>query len=375
MKKILLIDDSALMRRSVFDIIEKTGRYTVGYYASSFSEAVELLRKYNDISIVICSTFMHDTNVDKLFSATKSDKSHIHIIMWGDVQPKGIEQNKYYKYYIYIGPYTKVGVYSKKFEGELTAAVIKINLGLCQDELKASRIISKRQQNSENKFKNSNSEINIEKKNIEKSKEVEKLCLGAREGNGRKIVALACSTGGPKALHNVITKLPSNLAAPVLIVQHMPVNFTRALADRLDGESAIKVKEAEDYEELQKGVCYIAKGGQHMVYSNVSGKDIIRFNDEPAVQGLKPYANIMYKSLCGSKYDEIICVVLTGMGSDGCEGINELANHNKIYVIAQNEETSTVYGMPKAIYESGIVDNVCGIDDVAHNIIKKVGVV
>ncbi len=80
MKKILLIDDSALMRRSVFDIIEKTGRYTVGYYASSFSEAVELLRKYNDISIVICSTFMHDTNVDKLFSATKSEKSHIHII-------------------------------------------------------------------------------------------------------------------------------------------------------------------------------------------------------------------------------------------------------------------------------------------------------
>ena len=99
------------------------------------------------------------------------------------------------------------------------------------------------------------------------------------------------------------------------------------------------------------------------------------FDDTPPIGGLKPCGNIMYSSICNLfAYDEIVCVVLTGMGADGTKGITELAGHKKIHVIAQDEKSSTVYGMPKAIYESGLTDVVCDLNMIAEEIIKKVGV-
>ena len=188
---------------------------------------------------------------------------------------------------------------------------------------------------------------------------------------GDKVVALACSTGGPKALQYVIPKLPANLAAPVVIVQHMPAGFTESLAQRLDSLSEVNVKEAKDGEILQKGVVYIAKGGTHLTI--IEGK--IKFNDEPPVVGLKPCANLMYESLIEQSYDEIICVVLTGMGADGTSGIKNLKKAGKnIYVISQDEHSSTVYGMPKVVFENGLSDMVCDINDIAAAIVKKVGV-
>jgi two-component system chemotaxis response regulator CheB len=175
-------------------------------------------------------------------------------------------------------------------------------------------------------------------------------------------------------LQFVLPKLPENLATPITLVQHMPAGFTSSLASRLNDLSKISVVEANDGDRLKPGVCYIAKGGTHLtVFADRNG-DYVRFDDSPPVVGLKPCGNIMYNSLVNSDYDEIICVILTGMGADGTKGILELAKHKKVYVIAQDEESSTVYGMPKAIYEKGVVDVVCSIDDVADEITKKVGV-
>ena len=170
-------------------------------------------------------------------------------------------------------------------------------------------------------------------------------------GGKNKLVALACSTGGPPG-------------------------FTKSMADRLDDLSKIRVKEAEHGERLQKGCVYIAPGGKHLkVAKTADGNNSIVLDDAtPAIGGLKPCANLMYDSLTASSYDEIVCVVLTGMGADGTNGILSLGRSKPIRVIAQNEETCVVYGMPKAIYEAGVVDEVVPLDEVAQTITKNVGV-
>ena len=190
-----------------------------------------------------------------------------------------------------------------------------------------------------------------------------------------KLVALACSTGGPKALQSVIPFLPKNLDAPMVLVQHMPAGFTKSMADRLNEVSPIAVKEAEDGDKLEKGHIYVAPGGKHMeVVKCADGSHKISLNSMPAIGGLRPCANITYDSLSKSGYDEIVCVVLTGMGADGTNGILSLGHHKPIHVISQNAETCIVYGMPKAVEESGVVDDVVPLEKVAETIVKNVGV-
>jgi two-component system chemotaxis response regulator CheB len=194
-------------------------------------------------------------------------------------------------------------------------------------------------------------------------------------GAKNKLVALACSTGGPKALQDVIPYLDPNMNAPMVLVQHMPVGFTKSLAERLNDISPIAVKEAEEGDVLEKGHVYIAPGGKHMeVRKNPNGTHQIVFNDMPAIGGLKPCANLMFDSLSNSGFDEIVCVVLTGMGADGTNGILSLCKNKPIHVISQSAESCVVYGMPKAIAETGVVDEVVPLKEVAKTIIKNVGV-
>ena len=188
-------------------------------------------------------------------------------------------------------------------------------------------------------------------------------------------MALACSTGGPKSLQSVIPYLEKNMDAPMVLVQHMPVGFTRSMAERLNELSRVKVKEAEENDILQKGCVYVAPGGFHLeVVAAPGGMHKIHLSDAPAIGGLRPCANVMYKSLKKSAYDQIVCVVLTGMGADGTEGIRELNRVKPIYVIAQDEPTCVVYGMPKAIAETGLVDEVVPLTNVSKSIINQVGV-
>ena len=192
--------------------------------------------------------------------------------------------------------------------------------------------------------------------------------------SGSKIVALACSTGGPKALQSVIPYLPKNLDAPMVLVQHMPAGFTKSMADRLDEVSPIHVKEAEDGDVLMKGTVYIAPGGKHMeVKRQPDGSHRIRLNDMPAIGGLKPCqhhvrfpAGLRLRSGC-----------MRGSHRNGCgrhQGIVSLAGKKPVYVIAQDAASCVVYGMPKAVAEAGVVDEVVPLNDVAKSIIKNVGV-
>ncbi len=194
-------------------------------------------------------------------------------------------------------------------------------------------------------------------------------------GAKNRLVALACSTGGPKALQDVIPYLPKEMNAPMVLVQHMPTGFTKSMAERLDEISEISVKEAEEGDVLEKGHIYIAPGGKHMeVKKKPNGTHVIALNDMPAIGGLKPCANVMFDSLSQTGFDEIVCVVLTGMGADGTNGILSLGKHKPIHVIAQDAQTCVVYGMPKVVAEAGVVDEVVPLKEVAKTIIKNVGV-
>ena len=195
-----------------------------------------------------------------------------------------------------------------------------------------------------------------------------------KAAGSNKIVAIASSTGGPKALQSVIPFLPAELLAPVVLVQHMPAGFTKSMAERLNELSQVQVKEASNGEVLKNGVVYIAPGGTHIAIKKSGASHVISFNDMPPISGLKPCANIMFDSLTSSNYDEVVCVVLTGMGADGTNGILSLGKSKPIYVIAQDEKSSVVYGMPRAIYEAGVVDEVVTLSDVAKAITKNVGV-
>lgn len=192
---------------------------------------------------------------------------------------------------------------------------------------------------------------------------------------GQKLIALACSTGGPKSLQSVIPYLDKNMDAPMVLVQHMPMGFTKSMAERLNELSRVQVKEAEENDVLKKGWVYVAPGGAHLeVVAAKDGTHKIHLSDAPAIGGLRPCANVMYKSLKRTKYDEIVCVVLTGMGADGTEGIQDLNRAKPIYVIAQDEPTCVVYGMPKAIAEAGLTDEVVPLTNIPKRIINQVGV-
>ncbi len=193
------------------------------------------------------------------------------------------------------------------------------------------------------------------------------------------LVAIAASTGGPRSLQTLLGALPANLAAPVLVVQHMPPKFTASLAERLDQVCGIRVREACEGESLRNGVVYLAKGGYHMtVQRQGCGKGVISLNQDPPREGVRPSANTLFESLANSCADRILCVVLTGMGTDGTEGVAGLAGQmegKELQVIAQDEDSCVVYGMPRSLAEAGLATCQLPLEEIAREIVRQTGVV
>lgn len=187
----------------------------------------------------------------------------------------------------------------------------------------------------------------------------------------KKIILIGTSTGGPRALQEVITKIPANVDAPILIVQHMPAGFTKSLATRLDQLSNIHVKEAEQGDILHKGTAYIAPGGFHMKLRKVgSSFGIVLDQTEPPRSGHRPSVDVMFEDV--SQYNDFdkVAVIMTGMGYDGSKGLVALKKTGNVVAIAESAETCIVYGMPKAAVETQLVDVVANVDDIAETIMK-----
>ena len=188
---------------------------------------------------------------------------------------------------------------------------------------------------------------------------------------GKKIVAIGTSTGGPQALQAVITRLPGNLPCGVVVVQHMPAGFTKSLAERLNSISEIGVKEAENDEIIRPGQVYIAPGNFHLRIAPVPGGERkIVLSQEPPVGNHRPAVNVMFDSAAQFGRD-LVSVIMTGMGADGCEGMKKIKASGG-YSIAQDEGSCVVYGMPKAVVDAGLADEIRPLNKIAEAIVEAV---
>jgi two-component system chemotaxis response regulator CheB len=187
------------------------------------------------------------------------------------------------------------------------------------------------------------------------------------QASSKWVVAIASSTGGPRALETIIPQLPAALPASVLVVQHMPHGFTAAMAERLNSLSAVEVKEAADGDDIIDGRVLIAPGGKHLLVRSGSR---VSTTDDPPIMGVRPAADILMLSAAKIFGASALGVILTGMGRDGADGIAAIHQAGGV-TIAEDESTCVVYGMPRAAVEQGGVDKSLPLDRIAGNIVSS----
>ena len=371
-KNILVVDDSALMRRVICDIINSDSNFQAKDYCRDGQEAYERL-KTTTYDGVLLDVNMPRMDGLQLLEKLQKENIKANVVMVStlttrdaDVTIRALELGAID---FVTKPNNIAEAKGEDFKDKVLSVInVVLNSRMAVRSARSSSFSSRTTASTgTTKFTTKNvMESPVKRAKINRLKP---------RTNGNKLVALACSTGGPKALQSVIPTLPNNLDAPMVLVQHMPAGFTKSMAERLNETSAIFVKEAQEGDKLEKGKVYVAPGGKHMeVVRAADGSHKIKLNDMPAIGGLRPCANITYDSLSKSGFDEVVCVVLTGMGADGTNGILSLGQHKPIHVISQTADTCVVYGMPKAIAESGVCDEVVPLEKVAETITKKVGV-
>jgi two-component system chemotaxis response regulator CheB len=185
-----------------------------------------------------------------------------------------------------------------------------------------------------------------------------------------KVIAIGSSTGGTEALKNILTKMPPN-SPGIVIVQHMPANFTTAFAARLNDLSQISVKEAEDNDSVTPGTALLAPGNFHMILRRSGARYYVEVKTGPMVHHQRPAVDVLFKSTAKYAGANAIGVILTGMGADGAEGLLEMKQAGAS-TIAQDEKSCVVFGMPKEAIKLGAADKVVSIEQIASEIIRMV---
>ena len=184
-----------------------------------------------------------------------------------------------------------------------------------------------------------------------------------------ELVAIGTSTGGPVALKTVLTMLPATLPVGVVVVQHMPPVFTKAFADRLNDCCEVEVKEAENGDAIRPGRVLIAPGAWHMAVTKFGGEPRVLLNQSPNVNGHRPSVDVLMHSVALEYGARAVGVIMTGMGRDGADGLKELHRRGG-RVIAQDRETSVIYGMNREVVQAGSADDVVPVEDIAGRIIE-----
>ncbi|RMD51383.1 MAG: chemotaxis response regulator protein-glutamate methylesterase, partial [Ignavibacteria bacterium] len=326
--KILIVDDSAFMRKSLEIMLSEEPSFEIVGKAKDGLDALELVQKLNPDVITMD---IEMPRMDGLTAVKKiMDTNPIPIIMISSLTTEGAEAT------IKAMEYGAVDFIPKEF------SFVNMNISSIRDDLIQKIKVFARKANYRNR---GNVNHRITKTSV------------SQKFNGKaSAVAIGISTGGPLTLQKIIPSL-ENISSPIFLVQHMPPNFTKTLAERLDKLTTLKVKEAENGEIVQRGHVYVAPGGKQMHISKNGVGEKIVISDQPADKIHKPSVDVMIESAAEQYQRKLLCIIMTGMGKDGLEGV-KYAKEKGAYCVAQDESTSVIYGMPKAIVDNSLADRV-----------------
>lgn len=198
-----------------------------------------------------------------------------------------------------------------------------------------------------------------------------KSAVRRRAGVRPEIVVIGISTGGPSALARIVPTLPCDLPVPIVLVQHMPPLFTKSLAEDLNKICPLAVCEAESGQRLEAGRIYIAPGGKQTKLVGSSIGTFLRVTDDPPEKNCRPSVDYLFRSVAEIFGARTLAIIMTGMGDDGCAGCRVLKSLGAI-ILAQNEATCVVYGMPKQVVQEGLADDVCSLTEIPDRIVQLV---
>jgi two-component system chemotaxis response regulator CheB len=349
--KVLVVDDSAFMRKVISDILSSDDYIEVIGTARNGKDGIEKaqLLKPHVITLDVEMPVMDGiTALEKLLELNPAPK----VIMLSSLTNNGGEATM-----------KALEAGAIDFVSKPTSSLVHFKIEDIKEDL-INKVKSAITSNLLSYTEHSGSPIRVK---------TEPKQITPFQGDLKYIISIGTSTGGPRAMQEVIPYLPANIPAAVLIVQHMPPGFTKSLALRLDGLSEINVKEAENGDVLKPGWAYLAPGDYHLSVNKASRDYIININQDMPMTGHRPSVNYMMNSVADCGHKNLIAVMMTGMGSDGSIGIAKIkAAGGK--TIAQNEATCVVYGMPKSAVATGAIDKIVALNDIAKEIIKFTGV-
>lgn len=353
--RVLVVDDSSFMRKAISDILKSDPEIDVIGFAKNGKEALEQVKSLKPDVITLDIHMPEMDGLECLKEMKKIPGFNSNVIILTNLEETTIEPTIKA---LEIGATDFVSKPTNLLEplesSKMHAIIEKVKMG------------KKRMQPKNVKIDNSDfKKTEIPQKQAQQYKTISKLDY---------IVSIGVSTGGPKALKEVIPLLPESINGGILIVQHMPEGFTKSLAERLNSLSQIEVKEAEDGDIVRNGVAYIAPGNYHMIVEERNRELVIVTNKEDPLKGHRPSIDITMESISKIKYDKVVGIIMTGMGGDGSKGIQKLKNNNNAYIIAQDQKSSIVYGMPKVAVETGVVDEILSLNEISEKITKIVGV-
>jgi two-component system, chemotaxis family, protein-glutamate methylesterase/glutaminase len=346
--KAMVVDDSALMRKIISDMINLENDMIVVDTARNGEELIGKLRTLKPDVVTLDVEMPKMDGIQALWEMKKQN-INIPVIMLSSLSKKGTETTIEC---LEAGAFDFV----PKPSGSISLDINKVRDELIEKIRLASHKRNVNMMYNDKQAAHTSSENTVKKykiSSIAKTLKPEAIVIGA-------------STGGPKALYTIITELPKDLGVPVFVVQHMPAGFTKAFSERLNNNSLIKVVEASDGEVIMKDVVYIAPGGLHM---EIGVDKRIHLNTEPSIWGVRPAVDKLFLSAVKVYEGRLISCVLTGMGKDGAHGTAEIKKKGGI-TFAEDQSTCTIYGMPRAAFETGMVDYMVPIQDIASRIQK-----
>ncbi|KON89070.1 chemotaxis protein CheY [Sporosarcina globispora] len=354
--KVLIVDDSAFMRKLIADFLSEDVRIQVVGSARNGEEGVKKIKELNPdvVTMDVEMPVLNGLEALKIIMKTMP----VPVVMLSSTTKGGADNTftamEYGAVDFIAKPSGPISLDLHKIKTELTEKIVLASNANTKGLVKHSGI-----------GKNS-AEVQQRYSKIEPCRYVQP------NANSRQLICIGTSTGGPRALQKVLSDLPGNLNAPILIVQHMPAGFTKSLASRLNGLSDLSVKEAEEGDILQNGTAYIAPGGFHLTVAR-SGKNlVIHLEDSPQRNGHRPSVDVLFESIGELKGIHKTAVIMTGMGADGKKGLMTMKRNGEVRAIAESKETSIVFGMPRAVIESGLADEVKNIERIAESILKFV---